>query len=434
MAAADGPRTPTTEATYASLLSDPRLVVVLWLSFAGTMGVNVASPALPAMADTLGVTDARIGLVMTAYTLPAMVFVPFTGALADVYGRRTVVIPSLVAFAVGGTLVAFAASLGGPAGPLPLTPFQVVLALRAVQGAGVAGFMALSVTLLGDLYAGAAGASAQGLRVGGNGVSSTVLPVLAGALSGLAWSVPFLLYAAVGAIAVAAFVWLPETAAGVGNGNGDGDGDGDGVGIRETFAQYGTALRAELTDLEMGVLVSGGFARDFTRYAVLTFVPLFAVRVLGASFAVAGGVLALRGMAYIGVSPFAGWVSSRLSHRGTLLLALVLSGASAAAMSASSSVVVLAGLVALYTVGDSLFSPVIKDAVTGAASDEYRSGVVGGMQLLKYGGQTASPVVFGAVLAVSGFDALFWLAGAVLGVYALAVIVLLDRSVGTPSR
>lgn len=399
-------------ASYATLLTDRRLVTVLWISVIGTMGPNVASPALPAMTGPLGVGDGRIGLVMTAYTLPAMVFVPLTGALADMYGRRTIIIPSLVAFGIGGVAIGVAEAI---AAPTPLTAFQTILGLRALQGAGVAGFMSLTVALLGDFYTGAAGTTAQGLRVGWNGLGGIVVPLIAGTLAGIAWYMPFFMYGLAFVIAGATFFLLPETVSGIEQGSG----------VRETLLLYARSLRAELNDLRMAVLISGGFARDFVRYAVITFVPLFAVRVLGASLAEAGAILALRGVASIVVSPISGSITGRLDHRRALLLSLAFTGVSVAVLPTVPSLITLGALVAAYSVGDAIFSPVIKDAVAGATEDQYRSGVIGGMQLLKYGAQTASPAFFGLVLAVAGFSELFWIAAAVSGSYALAVGVLL---------
>lgn len=410
--------TDNSSASYATLLKDRRLLIVLWISVVGTMGPNVASPALPAMSGPLGVSDSQIGLVMTAYTLPAMVFVPLTGALADMYGRRTIIIPSLIAFGIGGVAIGVVEAI---AAPLPLSPFQTILGLRAIQGAGVAGFMSLTVALLGDFYTGEAGTTAQGLRVGWNGLGGIVIPVVAGTLAGIAWQMPFFLYGLALVVAGATFFVLPETVSGI----------DEGSGLREALLVYARALRAELTDLRMAVLISGGFARDFVRYAVITFVPLFAVRVLGASFAEAGAVLALRGVASIIVSPISGSITGWLDHRRALLLALTLSGASVAVLPSVSSLVTLGVLVTIYSIGDAIFSPVVKDAVSGATRDQYRSGVIGGMQLLKYGAQTASPAFFGLVLALAGFTALFRVAAVVSGTYALAVLVLLGASTET---
>ena len=401
-----GTETETGDGEYRELLGDPRLLTILSMSVAGTMGVNVASPALPAMGEGLAVSDARIGLVMTAYTLPAMVVVPFTGTLADLYGRRRVVLPCLLGFALAGGAIAFADS------------FAAVLVLRGIQGAAVSGFMPLSVTLLGDLSAGSKGATAQGLRVGSNGISSAAVPVAAGALSGLAWQVPFLLYAGVLVVFAVAYVLLPETTGGIDAGDEGPDGG--------TVLRYLGTLRTELDDTNLRVLVSGGFARDFVRYAVLTFVPLFAVRGLGASFAAAGAVLSVRGAAYILVSPFAGRIAARFSRKGAIAGSLALSGASVALMPAAPSIVALGALVGTFHVGDSVFSPVIKDAVTDAVAADARAGVVNGMQVLKYAGQTASPAGLGVVLAVAGFDALFLLTATVTAAYVVAVLLVLE--------
>lgn len=113
----------TARVGYRSLLSDHRLLVVLLVGVTGSLANNVASPALPGVADHFAVSAARVGLVMTAFTVPTMVTVPLTGVLADTYGRRRVVIPSLVVFGLAGTSVGLVDSFGA------------VLALRGVQGA-----------------------------------------------------------------------------------------------------------------------------------------------------------------------------------------------------------------------------------------------------------------------------------------------------------
>lgn len=394
------------ERSYRSLLSDPRLLAVLAISVVGTTGTNVASPALPGVTAALPVTEARVGLLITVYTLPGMVFVPLTGVAADMYGRRTVVLPSLLVFGASGTALAAVDS------------FQALLVLRAVQGAAVAGFMPLTVTLLGDLYSGSVGATAQGLRVSANGIGSVVAPFVAGTLAGLAWNYPFLLYGVAFVALALTYVFLPETTGGV-------DAETD-TGLAETLGWYGRTLRTQLADRDLAVLMTGGFARDFSRYAVMTFVPLFAVQALGASFAAAGAVLSIRGLVSLVVSPFAGSISGRLSHKWVLIGSMMVSTAGIALIAAVPSLLLLGVAMSVYGVGDALFSPVVKDGLTAATTDEHRSGVVSGMQLVKYAGQTASPALLGLVLAATGFDVVFGIGAAVTGAYALAVLALFD--------
>lgn len=78
--------------SYGELVSDSRLLTILAISVAGSFGNNIASPALPAMATVLNMTDASVGLAITAYTLPTVVMVPTMGVLADIDGRRPIVL------------------------------------------------------------------------------------------------------------------------------------------------------------------------------------------------------------------------------------------------------------------------------------------------------------------------------------------------------
>ena len=388
---------------YGRLLADPRLLTVVLLSVAGTLGTNVAAPALPAMGSGLGVPDARLGLVITVYTLPAMVAVPVAGVLADLHGRRTVVIPSLFAYGVLGASVALVDSFGA------------VLLLRAVQGVAFAGVMPMSVTILGDLYDGQRGSTAQGIRVSVNGVSSIVVPAAAGALSALAWNYPFLIYAAVLPVVVVVYLVLPETAAEPPAGSG----------LVDQLRDYGRSIRAELRRSRVATLVAGGGVRDFVRYAIITFVPIFAVRTLDASFAQAGALLSLRGAASIVVAPLAGRVVAGATRRGALAGSLGFGAAFMAAMPLAPDVVWLGALVLGYSVGDAVFSPVIKDSVTNAAPAGSRAGVISGMNVLKFAAQASSPAFFGLVLALAGFATVFWLGAAIAVAYAAVIVAVL---------
>lgn len=390
----------TARVGYRSLLSDHRLLVVLLVGVTGSLANNVASPALPGVADHFAVSAARVGLVMTAFTVPTMVTVPLTGVLADTYGRRRVVIPSLVVFGLAGTAIGLVDSFGA------------VLALRGVQGAAFAGIMPLSVTILGDLYSGATGSSAQGLRVSVNGLNAAAVPAVVGVLVALSWSYPFFIYAVALPAAVVVALALPETGAPQG---------GD-LAIASTLRSYARDFLVETRSPEVRTLLAGGFARDFVRLAVMTFVPLFAVQGLGATTAQAGAIIGLRGFVRLFVSPVAGSVVARTSRTGALLAALGLTAAGAVSIGLSSSALVLAAAVAVYGVGDGLFAPVLKNAVTDVADPEYRAGVVNGMQLLKSGAQSLSPVVFGVVLATLGYRPLFLAAALVSVAYATLVV------------
>lgn len=387
------------ESSTARLLDAP-LATVIFIAIIGTFASNIAAPALPAISDTFAVSSARVGLVMTAFTVPTTVFVPLTGVLADTHGRRPIVIPSLVVFGLAGVAIAVAPS------------FSAVLLLRAVQGAAFAGVMPLTVTILGDLYSGAAGSTAQGFRVSANGVSSMFTPAVAGFLVAIAWNYPFVLYGLALPAAAVAYVVLPETG---------GTGDDGAANFLTTLQSYARAVWEETDDRESRTLLLGGFARDFVRLTIMTFVPLFAVTALGASAFEAGVAVGMRGVSRVFVSPLAGTIVKRLSQKTALVAAFGTTAVGAISVAFAPSVTVLWAFVALYGAGDALLAPVLKNAVAELTVDEYRAGVINGMQVLKSAAQSIAPAFFGVVLAGFGFEAVFVSVGFVAISYAVAV-------------
>lgn len=79
--------------------------------FVVSIDSRVMTPILPAIADDLGVTIGRAGLIVTAYLLPYGLFQLFYGPLADRTGHVRVICFALIGFAVGEVLCALAPGL-----------------------------------------------------------------------------------------------------------------------------------------------------------------------------------------------------------------------------------------------------------------------------------------------------------------------------------
>ena len=389
-----GPRAADSDTVDHPLRRDLRLHAVLLLAATSTLSVGAVSPALPSMAGGLGVSDARIGLVMTAITLPPMLLAPVIGVASDLLGRRRVALPAMVLFGTAGLAIAF------------VDDFAVVLGLRALQGVAMAGLAPVAVTLLGDLYSGSRATTAQGLRTSVAGLGLAGVPLLAGWLAGRAWQYPFLLHAAAFPVALVLHRYVPETA-----GTMD-----EGRSVVASLAGYVRSVRAELADPRLLVLLGGGFVRFFALFAFFTFAPIFAVRALDATAFEAGAVVAVAGVRVV-VSPTAGRWVGRLGRRLTLLVSLALMLAAFALIPAAPSVLALGGLAALFGTGDALLSPVVNDAVTASVRARNRNGVVSALRVLKEAGKTVAPVALGVVLAVAGLPPLFLAGAAVIGGY-----------------
>lgn len=399
MGASSDAASRTDAVSYGRLFTDPRLLTITLVSFVGTFGSYAASPALPSIVSGVGVSEADVGLVMAAYTLPAIFLLPITGVLTDMYGRRTVLLPSIILFGVGGVAVSFVES------------FAAILALRVIQGIGGAAIIPVAITLVGDLYSGEEGSAAQGIRLSANGLSSIALPAVAGFLAGLAWQFPFLLYAFAIPAAIGVYLFVPETLETAAP-----------TSLAAEVREYANAIRVEVTDADLTILLAGGFFQGFSYYAILTFVPLFAVDSLQATVFLAGAVLSARGVARIVLSPATGWILTFVSRKTALVGSLLITVAGTVLIGYSPSVLWLAGLIGLFGIGDALFTPVHRDAITDLSSDERRGGVVSGMLILRQIGTTLSPPAFGLVLVVASFDSIFLLAGLIYLVYGIVVL------------
>jgi MFS family permease len=173
------------------------LAITFGTSVALTSGASLLYPVLPVLAAELAIDETRIGLVMAAYTTPAIVLAPLFGIIADLGGRRPMLIFGLVLFGLAGAASALAPS------------FDWVLACRAVQGIGMSALTPLSIVLISDLLPEHREIHGQGRKVVIDRVGMIVLPLLGGMLAGVSWRVAFLPYLLVLLLGLAAFLWMP---------------------------------------------------------------------------------------------------------------------------------------------------------------------------------------------------------------------------------
>lgn len=387
-------------ARYLEVLSEPPVITIAVTVFVAMIGFEAVSPALPRVADSLGISDARVALVMTAFSAPMAVFVPVTGVLADNYGRRRVMVPSLLLFGLGGVAIAGVDTL------------EAILVLRAVQGLGFAGVLSISVTVLGDLYTGPEGSTVMGVRVSAAGMSSLVVPVTAGVLATIAWQYPFLLHLLAFPAAYMVRRYVPETV---------GATDSD-ARVTAMVRTYWYGLRTELVDRDLALLTLGGAIHGISRIVVLTFVPLFVVRELGSTLTAAGLVISLRGATRTIVPPLSGPVTARLSRKQGLISSLLVMAGSTALLPFAPRVEWVGALVVCYIAANALYSPILKEGVTTIASDDHRAGIVTSMYVFQFGGEAIAPAAFGLVLATLGFEPLFLGGALVIGVYTVLIL------------
>lgn len=164
-----------------NIFQDRNLHIIISVALISVLGVMTINPILPTVAQSFNITPEQIGLIMTAFLLPIAIGTPIVGVLADRVGRKQILIPSLLLFAVGGVLSASAQD------------FRSLLEWRFLQGIGAASLETLELTLIADLFAGKMLTSAMAFNASMIGISATVFPLIGGGLAQLSWRYTFLL-------------------------------------------------------------------------------------------------------------------------------------------------------------------------------------------------------------------------------------------------
>lgn len=369
-------------------------VVVAATAMAVT-GVYAMSPILSALTGPFGVTDARIGAIITAYTAPSVVLVPVMGLLADRFGRRRLLVAGLLLFGLGGVAVAVT------------TDFAAVLALRGIQGVGFAAINPLGVTIIGDHFSGSREATAQGLRVAGIQTAALVTPPAAGLLVLGAWQYPFLLYGLALPMAAWAWVTLP-----------DGPSTTGGTAIDD----YARDLVSLLRRPTLAAIQLSFVARFSLSVGYYAYVSVLMTRVLGASAVETGLVVAGIGVIALVASTQVGRLVASRDSFLVLLVGLVAVGAGIATMGLTPtySSVGLGG--ALLGVGLGVSGPVQKSLVTQLAPPSLRAGAVSTAILFQSIGQAAGPLLLGFIVGRSDVATAF-VAFGLVGAVVMAVAV-----------
>lgn len=110
------------------------LVALASIPLIMTLGNSMLIPILPQISKVLGISSFKVSMLITVYAVVAILLIPIAGYLSDRYGRKKIIIPSLIIAALGGAVSAVAAWLLSGTGA-----YYVILAGRFLQGIGAAG-------------------------------------------------------------------------------------------------------------------------------------------------------------------------------------------------------------------------------------------------------------------------------------------------------
>ena len=174
-------------------MSRPLLVIFLTV-FVNLVGFGIIIPLLPFYAETFGASPLVIGLLFAAFSLAQLVAAPILGALSDRYGRRPVLIFSLIGTVVSFVMLAIAHSLA------------MLFAARIIDGLS-GGNITIARAYIADVTEPEERAKAFGFLGAAFGLGFIVGPGLAGLFAHISYTAPIWAAAAVTVLA-AATAWI----------------------------------------------------------------------------------------------------------------------------------------------------------------------------------------------------------------------------------
>ncbi|MEE9196905.1 MAG: MFS transporter, partial [bacterium] len=160
-----------------------RNATVLVGSSVSVLPVAALAPALPALALAFQDTPNAELLVRLTLTMPALLIAigaPIAGLLLDRWGRRPVIVLSLIAFGLAGT-----------SGFL-LNSLVAILVSRAVVGLAAAGLISGFATLVADYFTGRRLNRFMGYQGAAIGAGAMAGVLMGGFLADVGWQFPFL--------------------------------------------------------------------------------------------------------------------------------------------------------------------------------------------------------------------------------------------------
>ncbi len=388
----------------------PHIATLILLAGLSALTMNIFLPSLPKMAAWFEVPYGLMQLSVALYLALSAVLQVVIGPISDRYGRRKVLLGTLIVFLIAtvGTLLAPNAT--------------VFLVFRMAQAVIASGFV-LSRAVVRDMVPGAQAASMIGYVTMGMSVVPMIGPVIGGMLDeALGWQANFGLLLVLGVV-VLWLVWadLGETAT------------IRPVTVLEQVKQYPLLLKSQRF---WGYTLCAAFASG-AFFAYLGGAPFVGTEVFGLSSTGVGSLFALTAVGYAAGNFIAGRFSVRLGmnrmvYLGSLVTVVGLGLLTAVTLAGVHSAYVFFGFTILVGLGNGMTLPnanagmlSIRPELAGTAS-----GLGGAITI---GGGAALAALAGVILPPGSDElplVLLMLASAVASLFAILWVMRRARKLG----
>lgn len=151
-----------------------------------TLGNSMLIPVLPIFEEKVGISSFQSSMVITSYSVASIFLIPIAGYLSDRFGRKMVILPSLILALIGGLIAGYASWKME-------NPYTWIIIGRVLQGIGASGASPIILPLVGDLYKDddEKTSSCLGIIETSNTFGKVLSPILGSLFAAFIWFLPF---------------------------------------------------------------------------------------------------------------------------------------------------------------------------------------------------------------------------------------------------
>jgi DHA1 family tetracycline resistance protein-like MFS transporter len=379
-------------------MQNRRLLTLFLIVFIDLLGFSLILPLLPFYAETFGATPFQIGLLVAAYAAAQLVGAPLLGRLSDRFGRRPVLLISLIGTFIGFLILGFASSL------------WMLFASRLLDGF-TGGNISVAQAYITDITDEKDRAKGLGLLGAAFGVGFIIGPAVGGILSVYGFAVPAFVAAGLSLISILGVIFfLPESLT------------AEARARLEKKAKQEISLRnlwAAINRPRVGPLLNVRFFYGLAFATFQTIFPLYAQYKLGLDARNTGFVLTYVGILVVFVQGFlVGWLAARYNEYRLIFLATILMMIVLFAWALVPNLIALLIVLAPLAVAAGILNTLLNSALSKAVYPEEVGGTLGLSASLESLTRVISPTAGGILIGSLGT----WAPGVVGGLIMLGTV------------
>ena len=373
------------------------LYLIFSITLFAVMGVASITPAFPQIIKHYALSAKQIGYLITVFTLPGIFLTPLMGILADRYGRKTILVPSLLIFGLGGFLCAFQDS------------YKSLLIMRFIQGIGAASLGSLNVTIIGDLFKDRERVRVMGYNASVLSIGTASFPALGGMLASFDWHYVFFLP---GLVLPLAFLvlWKLQSPASINSASLK-----TYLGNVWKIINQKTVLGLFLVNIMVFIILYGAY---------LSFFPLLMEARFQANSFIIGIFMSIMSLTTALFSSRLAWARKKFATKTLLSISALFYALSLILMSFAHDWILLTLAIIFFGVGHGFFIPNIQTALVGLAPVSERAAFMSINSMVLRIGQTLGPIVAALFYIQQSLQPVFLLSAGIAFLMILCVWIL----------